>query len=174
MTVTVRPGDLFRSDAQTLVNTVNTVGVMGKGIALEFKKRFPEMYVDYVQRCQANQFRAGEPYLYRRLTPPWIINFPTKEHWRSVAALGYRLRSRIPRGALQGMGSHFSGGAGTRVRPGPAGLASRRANLYRHLSTLGIPVELFAPSEATDEEVTAAFLEGAETNGDDNLAPVPR
>ena len=144
MTVTVRPGDLFRSDAQTLVNTVNTVGVMGKGIALEFKKRFPEMYVDYVQRCQANQVRAGEPYLYRRLTPPWIINFPTKEHWRSVARL-----SDIVLG-LEYLEAHCKEWEVTSLAVPALGCGLGQLEwrvvgpiLYRHLSTLEIPVELF-------------------------------
>ena len=50
--LTVKIGDLFASGAQTLVNTVNCVGVMGKGVALEFKKRFPDMYEDYERRCK--------------------------------------------------------------------------------------------------------------------------
>jgi hypothetical protein len=49
---------------------------MGKGLALEFKKRFPDMYEDYVVRCQARQVRLGEPHLYRRSLLPWILNFP--------------------------------------------------------------------------------------------------
>src|SRR5258708_20452702 len=80
-------GDLFESKAQTLVNTVNTVGVMGKGVALGFRKRFPEMYQDYVRRCERREVHLGEPYLYRRLVAPHIINFPTKDHWRSVSKL---------------------------------------------------------------------------------------
>ncbi len=56
----VRKGDLFESRVQTLVNTVNTVGVMGKGIALEFKRRFPEMFADYQRRCHAGEVRLGE------------------------------------------------------------------------------------------------------------------
>ena len=56
-------GNIFESEAQTLVNTVNCVGIMGKGLALEFKKRFPDMYEDYVKRCNAKQVRLGEPYL---------------------------------------------------------------------------------------------------------------
>ena len=56
----------FDSQAQTLVNTVNCVGVMGKGIALEFKKRFPEMHKDYVARCKARQVQLGKPYLFPR------------------------------------------------------------------------------------------------------------
>lgn len=58
-------GDLFESDAQTLVNTVNCVGVMGKGVAAEFKKRFPAMFEDYVRRCDQKSVRLGEPYIYQ-------------------------------------------------------------------------------------------------------------
>src|SRR5687768_2475848 len=85
--ITVRQGDLFESSAQTLVNTVNTVGVMGKGVALAFKQRFPEMYRDYVQRCERNEVRLGQPYLWRPLVEPWVLNFPTKEHWRKPSSL---------------------------------------------------------------------------------------
>jgi len=85
----IRPlvGNIFESEAQTLVNTVNCVGIMGQGLALEFKKLFPDMYEDYVVRCEAKEVRLGEPYLYRGLLPPWILNFPTKDHWRSVSRL---------------------------------------------------------------------------------------
>ena len=56
-------GNLFDSKAQTLVNTVNCVGVMGKGVALEFKKRFPEMFDDYLLRCEHREVRLGSPIL---------------------------------------------------------------------------------------------------------------
>ena len=87
MITDIRTGDLLKSAAQTLVNTVNTVGVMGKGMASDFKKRFPDMFDDYVKRCDAGEVRLGEPYLFRRLIPPWIVNFPTKEHWRAASRL---------------------------------------------------------------------------------------
>ena len=80
-------GNIFESRAQTLTNTVNCVGVMGKGVALEFKKHFPDMFQDYARRCERHEVKLGEPYLYKRVTPPWILNFPTKDHWRSVARL---------------------------------------------------------------------------------------
>ena len=80
-------GDLFASPAQTLVNPVNCVGVMGKGLALEFKKRFPGMFDDYVARCARKQVRLGEPYLYRDQAGTMVVNFPTKGHWRSPSRL---------------------------------------------------------------------------------------
>src|SRR5437867_2274946 len=80
-------GDIFASQAKALVNTVNCVGVMGKGVALGFKKRFPAMFEDYLNRCNRKQVKLGEPYLYRGPTGISIINFPTKEHWRSPSRL---------------------------------------------------------------------------------------
>ena len=65
--MSVVTGDLLQSEAQTLVNTVNCVGVMGKGIALEFRRAFPDMYQDYVQRCEHGEVQLGKPYLYKRV-----------------------------------------------------------------------------------------------------------
>jgi O-acetyl-ADP-ribose deacetylase (regulator of RNase III) len=79
---------LFESPAQTLVNTVNTVGVMGKGIALMFKQLYPEMYQEYRRLCQAGKLDIGKLYIYR--TPNKIVvNFPTKKHWRQPSQISY-------------------------------------------------------------------------------------
>src|ERR1700731_2103403 len=80
-------GDMFTSQAQTLVNTVNCVGVMGKGVAEQFKQRFPAMFDDYKARCDRKAVRRGEPYLYRDSSDLQIVNFPTKDHWRSPSRL---------------------------------------------------------------------------------------
>src|SRR5690348_10387922 len=85
--VLVLTGNLFDSEAQTLVNAVNCVGVMGKGIALAFKRRYPAMFADYVARCKDGLVRLGEPYLYRGSARPYVLNFPTKNHWRSAVKL---------------------------------------------------------------------------------------
>jgi len=81
-------GNLFESPAQTLVNTVNTVGVMGKGVALEFKKLFPEMYTEYRDLCEKGQFEIGKLWLYKN-PQKWVLNFPTKEHWRAPSRIEY-------------------------------------------------------------------------------------
>ena len=68
-------GDMFQSGAQTLVNTVNCVGVMGKGIAAEFKKRFPEMCKEYIARCDKKEVKPGVPYVYKEsMFFPLIVN----------------------------------------------------------------------------------------------------
>jgi O-acetyl-ADP-ribose deacetylase (regulator of RNase III) len=77
---------LFSSPAQTLVNTVNTVGVMGKGLARTFKTIYPEMFADYARRCETGELTIGRLLLYR--TPhKWALNFPTKRHWRQPSRL---------------------------------------------------------------------------------------
>lgn len=73
---------VFNVGAQTIVNTVNCVGVMGTGLALEFQLRFPEMEKDYVERCSQKKVEVGRPYLYKEYDDPWILNFPTKYHWK--------------------------------------------------------------------------------------------
>jgi O-acetyl-ADP-ribose deacetylase (regulator of RNase III) len=78
-------GNLLESDAEALVNTVNTVGVMGKGVALMFKEAFPENFEAYEAACAAKQVELGHMFVTKRTDffgPKWIINFPTKAHWR--------------------------------------------------------------------------------------------
>lgn len=81
-------GNLLQSPAQVLVNTVNTVGVMGRGIALDFKHLFPEMYRQYRELCERGQFGIGDLWLYKSPNK-WILNFPTKTHWRYPSQVQY-------------------------------------------------------------------------------------
>lgn len=81
-------GDLFDSPAQVLVNTVNVVGAMGKGIAKDFKRIYPDMFKQYQALCEDGRLDTGTLWLYK--TPhKWILNFPTKKHWRSPSKLDY-------------------------------------------------------------------------------------
>ena len=86
--ITYVVGDLFTSPAKVLVNTVNTVGVMGKGIAYDFKRIYPEMFEQYQYFCEQGMFNVGQLWLYK--TPhKWILNFPTKKHWRGKSKIEY-------------------------------------------------------------------------------------
>ncbi|MGD1035677.1 MAG: macro domain-containing protein [Roseiarcus sp.] len=83
--LTFTKGNLLDADAEALVNTVNTVGVMGKGVALMFKEAFPENFKAYERACKKKQVRLGTMFVTERASligPRWIINFPTKGHWR--------------------------------------------------------------------------------------------
>jgi O-acetyl-ADP-ribose deacetylase (regulator of RNase III) len=146
--VRVLTGNLFDSEAQTLVNAVNCVGVMDKGIALAFKRRYPAMFADYVARCKDGRMRLGEPYLYRDSASPYILNFPTKNHWRSatklddiVVGLAY-LEAHYRAWGITSLAVPALGcGAGQLAwdAVGPV--------LQVALGRLDIPVELYAPVE---------------------------
>ena len=86
--ITYMSGDLFQSPAKVLVNTVNTVGVMGKGIALKFKRIYPEMFEVYRDHCERGDLQVGQLLLYKT-SNKWILNFPTKQHWRNPSKVEY-------------------------------------------------------------------------------------
>ena len=159
--VSVIRGDLFRSNAHTLVNTVNCVGVMGKGVALQFKNRFPDMFREYARRCSDGQVRLGEPYLWAPLVPPRVLNFPTKDHWRSVA----KLQDIVD--GLDYLAEHYEEWGIESLAVPPLGCGEGPLDwhvvgpiLFRKLSEFDIDVELYAPFNATEGEVDPEFLGG--------------
>ncbi|HEY9526143.1 MAG TPA: macro domain-containing protein [Anaerolineales bacterium] len=88
--ITFTKGNLLETRAEALVNTVNTVGVMGKGIALMFKERFPENFRLYSAACKAVEVQTGKMFVTETNEldgPRWIVNFPTKEHWRAPSQI---------------------------------------------------------------------------------------
>jgi len=88
--IKVVSGNLFDSKSQVWVNTVNTVGVMGKGIALEFKNRFPEMFEEYTYACKYGYVRIGTIWIWelpKTNIPQYVFNFPTKAHWRKSSRI---------------------------------------------------------------------------------------
>ena len=80
--ITLMHGDMFESKCQTITNPVNCKGVMGAGLALLFKKKYPRMFYFYQQKCRDRELKLGEPYVWKE-TDPWILNFPTKYDWRT-------------------------------------------------------------------------------------------
>ena len=83
-------GNLLQADTEAVVNAVNTVGVMGKGIALAFKQTYPANFAEYEAACKAQQVRSGCIFVTENRLPDgprWIINFPTKRHWRQPSRL---------------------------------------------------------------------------------------
>jgi len=152
-------GDILKSKAQTLINTVNCVGIMGKGIALEFKKRFPEMFKEYVEKCERKEVKPGVPYLYRSLFPPQIVNFPTKDHWKSVSRI-----SDIEHG-LQHLLRHYKEWGITSLAVPPLGCGNGQLEwravgplIFRYVKQMDIPVEMYAPYGTSPKELTVDFL----------------
>jgi O-acetyl-ADP-ribose deacetylase (regulator of RNase III)/uncharacterized protein YwgA len=158
--VKILVGDILKSNAQTLINTVNTVGVMGKGIALEYKNRFPDMFKDYQLRCERGKVKVGIPYLYRTLFPPQIINFPTKDHWKSLSKL-----DDIQKG-LQFLLAHYKEWDVQSLAIPPLGCGNGQLEwrvvgpvIYKFARQLDIPVEMFAPYGTPPSELTEKFLD---------------
>ena len=81
MSIEVITGNIFTSSCQTIVNTVNCVGVMGAGIALECRFRYPEMHKKYISLCNENKIEIGLLWVYKS-PKRWVLNFPTKKHWK--------------------------------------------------------------------------------------------
>lgn len=85
-------GNIFDVEAEALVNTVNTVGVMGKGVALQFKEHFPMNYTLYTAACKKEEVQIGKMFITptnSMMNPKWIINFPTKKHWMHKSSYVY-------------------------------------------------------------------------------------
>ena len=91
--ITIMQGDLLKQDdVDAIVNTVNCVGVMGKGIALQFKNKWPSNFAAYVAACRAGLVRPGRMFIHDLgglVKPHYIVNFPTKEHWRGASKIGF-------------------------------------------------------------------------------------
>lgn len=97
MSVKFVTGDMFDADTQAIVNTVNCVGVMGKGVALEFKKRWPDNFKAYKKKCELKEIEVGKVFVFdnngslfeNKSDFEFLINFPTKKHWRSKSRIEY-------------------------------------------------------------------------------------
>ena len=152
-----KKGDILREDVEALVNTVNCVGIMGRGIALQFKNAFPENFKAYVAACDRNEVQPGRMLVFEtgRLTnPKYIINFPTKRHWRGksriedidagLVALVNEIRSRnIQSVAIPPLGSGLGGLDWSKVR----------ARIEKSLRTLrDVKVVIFEPSADSHDE----------------------
>jgi len=88
--IEIKVGDIFKADTEALVNTVNCVGVMGRGIALQFKKAYPQNFKAYKTVCDDEQLYPGKVFVYdlnRMINPRYIINLPTKRHWKEKSRI---------------------------------------------------------------------------------------
>ncbi len=153
-------GDIFESKAQTIVNTINCVGIMGKGLALAFKQKFPDMFKEYVEKCAKKQVKLGQPYLYKTLLPPWILNFPTKDHWRSMTNLQDIITG------LEYLMHNYKKWEITSIAFPPLGCGEGQLEwkvvgptLYRYLNKMDIPIELYAPYGTPAIQLEKNFFE---------------
>lgn len=150
-------GDILKQDAEALVNTVNCVGVMGRGIALQFRKAFPENYEAYVTACKRNEVQLGKMFVYDTGSfhnPRYIINFPTKRHWKGkshIEDIYSGLESLVKEINIRNIKS-------IAIPPLGAGLGGlewpvvRQAIVQAFANMPGIEVYIFEPVGAPDAE----------------------
>ena len=126
-----KTGDILSENVEALVNTVNCVGVMGRGIALQFKRAFPENFKVYAKACKRGEVRPGRIFVFETgqlANPRYIFNFPTKRHWRGksriedielgLEALAHEIRARrVQSVAIPPLGSGLGGLDWNEVRP---------------------------------------------------------
>jgi O-acetyl-ADP-ribose deacetylase (regulator of RNase III) len=177
--LSVMNGDMFFSRMQTLTVSVNSVGVMGKGVASRAKYQFPDVYVKYQDACRRNLIRFGRPYLYKRETSldyeladdptslrepnnqTWFLLFATKNHWRERAS-----KDGIEKGLKWIQANYKSEGIRSLAVPAlGAGLGRLEWKqigpvICQNLASLDIPVEVYLPAEKEipSSELTRDFL----------------
>ena len=161
-------GNIFNTKAQTIVNTVNCVGVMGKGIALVFKLRYPLMFDIYKGFCKSKQIGIGKLWLYKgEPEEPWVLNFPTKFHWKYPSKLEYielglekfvttYKEKGITSIAFPMLGTNNGGLSKDEVLP----------VMQRYLSACDIPVEIYDYDPSTPDDLFERFKTTWQSIGD--------
>ena len=157
--ITIKIGNIFDSRQQVLVNTVNCVGVMGKGIAQIFKKNYPLMFEQYKEMCDHKQIVCGTLYPYYENGEVKILNFPTKQHWRSPSKLEY-----VTSG-LDWFIAHYKELEIQSIAFPPLGCGNGDLDwatvgpiMYQKLKVLPIDVEIYAPFGTSTKEITEEYL----------------
>jgi O-acetyl-ADP-ribose deacetylase (regulator of RNase III) len=157
-------GNLLDAETEAIVNTVNTVGVMGKGIALQFREAFPDNYQAYTKACNARAVHIGKVFVTENLAltgPKYIINFPTKKHWRHPSRIEYvssglrDLRRVVEEKKIRSVALPPLG-------CGNGGLewAQVRAEIEKTLGGLqGVDIVVYQPTESYQNEVKKAGVE---------------
>lgn len=145
LNITFKKTNILDSKMQTIVNPVNCVGVMGAGLALAYRRKYPFMYQAYRVACKRGELKIGKPWLYKDTTP-WILNFPTKDHWRRRSRL-----SHIKTG-LAYLAKHAAemGITSLAIPPLGCGLGGLKwaavlPLIKKYLGPLDIPIEIYKP-----------------------------
>ena len=140
-------GDILTADVEALVNPVSTVGVMGAGLALAFKRKYPDMYREYALGCKHDGFDVGQVMEHEvGEQPRYVISFPTKQHWRNPSKLEWINSGLIDlRRAIEDFG--IKSIAIPALGCGLGGLAWKdvRKLIVQHLGDLDVDVVLYAP-----------------------------
>ncbi len=159
MAIEFKKGNIFNSKCQTVVNTVNCVGVMGKGIALVYKLRYPKMFDLYKDHCNSKLIGIGKLWLYKGgENAPWVLNFPTKIHWNYPSKVEY-----LEKGLLKFLDTYKEQGIESIAFPL---LGAHNGGLDKdvvirimteYLSKCDIPIEIFEYDPTASDDLFEKF-----------------
>ena len=159
--ITVVRGNIFNTKAQTVVNTVNCVGVMGKGIALVYKLRYPQMFDIYKEYCSRHLIGIGKLWLYKgEDDAPWVLNFPTKFHWKYPSKMEY-----VEKGLQKFVSTYKERGITSAAFPllgtNNGGLDKEQVKtlMIQYLSLCDIPIEIYDYDAMASDDLYESFKE---------------
>lgn len=159
MAIEVIKGNIFNTKAQTIVNTVNCVGVMGKGIALVYKLRYPKMFDLYSEFCKSKLIGIGKLWLYKgEENAPWVLNFPTKYHWKYPSKIEY-----VEKGLQKFVDTYQEKGIKSIAFPmlgthnGGLEKAEVLSVMKRYLSQCDIPIEIYDYDPNAPDDLFESF-----------------
>lgn len=160
--ISVKEGNIFTSKCQTLVNTVNCDGVMGSGIALEFRLRRPAMFAQYAEHCKAKRLDIGKLWIYK--PPPsepdkrWTLNFPTKRHWKYPSKKEY-LESGLQKFVATYRDQHIESIAFPTLGTANGGLSEDEVIplMENYLKKCDVPIEIYLYRAAAGDDLYLEF-----------------
>jgi O-acetyl-ADP-ribose deacetylase (regulator of RNase III) len=150
-------GNIFTTECQTIVNTVNCFGIMGAGIALECRYRYPEMFERYKEMCDKKLLDIGKLYLYQSKTK-WILNFPTKNHWKFPTKPIYlekgllKFKETYEQKKIQSIAFPLLG-----AQNGGLSKDESLKLLQKHLKGIEIPIEIYIYKENASDDLYNIF-----------------
>lgn len=163
--ITIKTGNIFDSNKDVLVNPINCVGVMGKGLALDFKNKYPNMFLKYKEACSQGKVIPGKLYYYIQDGKVKVLNFPTKNHWRNNSEISYIISG------LDYFKKYYSKMKIESIAFPALGCGNGKLNwdtigplMYEKLKYIPIDIEIYAPFGTDPNKLTIEFLEGGINN----------
>lgn len=166
MPIVERSGSIFTTKADVIVNTVNCAGAMGAGIALEVRRRYPEVFRSYEEQCERGEVTIGRLNL-DRSNRPWILNFPTKKHWRLPSRPEY-VRAGLRSFVQMSETADFASVAFPLLGASHGGLDPElsRALMFEHLSGLSIEIEIWRHDATVEDDLIPLVRDAFEQESD--------